>query len=347
VPYVRATAWKRWRTLNPPWKAFDQERAVHYDDFVEAGLVGLWRAINTWMPGHRLNTFARHHIAAAMSDTAQGWRNKSGISGLASKLQRIMRSHPDWSADQIAQVYATTYRVTRIPGQPRHLTAAEYVAQEQDIAFAAAWRPTSYTEGAVVDDTIKDDEHKTTAAATKLPADIEGPTSDGTRRAAAGYWGPEKRSRNLRSWQRRGNRIVAPVWDDHVWHHHEHHTQALLKWMGSRQRFADTLVAQNQDTYYEVRDGRLVEPSTKPVPFESQVTTYYRGTSLAAAKLIPVVQAESVRHVVPMVDVTISRSSGLPLRMPEGQAGASYWNSGGWNGSSLSRSLRRARTLNL
>jgi hypothetical protein len=355
---------KRWRTLNPPRKRLDQERAVQFDDLVAAGLDGLRKAIAAWTPGFRLNTFARHHIAGAISDAAQDWRNRSGLGGLKSDLHRIIRSHSKWSADRIAQLFATKYKVTRIPGQPRHQTAVEYVAEEQDLAFAAAWKPVSYSEGAVADDKwfVEAGEYVTVvpAAETPAPADIGGPTSGFTKRAAAGYrWGPEKRARNLRSWQRRGKRIVAPAWNDRVWRHQECHTWALLEWM-RRQRYADTLIAKSKDTYYEVRDGQFVEPSTKPVPFESKVTAYYRATPFAAAKLIPVVQAESVRHVAPLVDVMIPRSSGLPLRMPNGQnvAGSTFWNgdpvsSVGLPQSAvplplnLSGTLRRIGTLNI
>lgn len=51
VPSVRAEARKRWRSLNPPRKNPDQERAIQFDDFVSAGVDGLRRAIKDWTPG--------------------------------------------------------------------------------------------------------------------------------------------------------------------------------------------------------------------------------------------------------------------------------------------------------
>jgi hypothetical protein len=351
-------AWKRWLTLNPPRKKPDQERAAQFDDFVAAGLEDLWEAITAWTPGFRLNTFARVGIAGALSDIAQDWRNRSGLGGLKSDLHREIRSHPKSSADWIAALFATKYRVTRIPGQPSHQTAVEYVAEEQDLALAATWKPTSYTEGAVSDNTwfVEACEYVTTAAATEIPSpeDIEGPTSEDTKRAALGHrWPKEHGHRNLSvyescgarggiahgkelPWSYRRVRIYGSPWNDRLWHHYERYTLALLKWWG-RQRYAETLIAKRENTYYEVRDGQLVEPNSTPAPFESNVPTHYRGTHLAAAKLIAVVQVGSVSHSVPWVgDVMVPRNPARgekrpPVRMPDGQESASwsYWNNCG------------------
>jgi hypothetical protein len=379
VPYIRAEAFKRWRRLNR--KTFDQERTVQFKDFVAACLEDLSKAIKEWTPGNGLNAFARHHISGALSDIARDWRNKNGFTGLDSDLQREIRSHPSWPTEWIARLFATKFKVKRFEEQLSQQTFVEYVDEERGRAFAAMWKPTSYSEGAVADDEwfVEAGEYVTVVAATEIPAPegIEGPTSDYTKRAAAGYrWGLEKqtrrrkrvvdkRGRNLRSWQHRHKRVAAPAWNDRLWHHYERHTRAFLKWMG-RQRYIEWLIVKRKDAYCEVRNGQLVEPSNTPAPFESKVTIYYRGTPLAAAKLITVVQAKGVRHSAPWVgDVMIPRSTlshgleGPPVGMPIGQASEpaasrnlqhlphSYWNSGGWNGRSLSRSLRSERTLNL
>jgi hypothetical protein len=120
APYIRAEAFKRWRRLNR--KKSDQERTVQFKDFVAACLGDLWEAITNWTPGFRLNTFARPAIAGAISDTARDWRNKSGLGGLDSDLQREIRPHPNWSTVQIAKLFATKYTV-RLEGRPAEIDA--------------------------------------------------------------------------------------------------------------------------------------------------------------------------------------------------------------------------------
>jgi hypothetical protein len=251
-------------------------------------------------------------VAGALSDTAQDWRNKCGLTGLDSDLQREIRSHPRWPTEWIARLFASKYKVTRFEEQLSEQTVVEFVAEERGRAFAAMWQPRSYSEEAVSDEKWESDEYVLLAAATEIPApdDIEGPTSDYTKYGGLNYIEGEGQppayyvtELRRRGWKRfigykpadKPSFITGSIWNDRVWHQYERRTRAFLKWMG-RQRYVDWLIARSKDTYYEVRDGQLIEPNTIPAPFESKVTIYYRGTPLAAVKLIAVVQAESVRH---------------------------------------------------
>lgn len=145
-------------------------------------------------------------------------------------------------------------RVERFEGQLSQQTFVEFVAEERDLAFAAMWQPTSYTEGAVADDKWfmgsgewgESNEYVTTVAPTEIPSpeDIEGPTSDYTKRAASGYrWPKEHGHRNLsvyesngarggiahgkeQRWSYRRVRIYGSPWNDRLWHHYERYTLA-------------------------------------------------------------------------------------------------------------------------
>jgi hypothetical protein len=282
VVYVRAAAYKHWRKLH---RKVRSERAVQYCDFVAAGLEAIAKAIDAWKPGLRLNTYIRTALKGTLSDVTHSWANKCGVGGLDSNLHREIRAHPKSSSDQIAELFATKYKVTRIPGQPNNQTAAEYVTDERKRASAAAW--------------------------------CSGPR-------------PDK---------------VIGFWDDRLATFAERQSAAFLKWKG-RQRYIAERIAERKPTIDASNEEvvHTVDPSEPPAPFESKVTTYYRGTHLAAAKLIPVVDAERVRHAAPMVDVTIPRATlshglkGRSLQMPGSQepaTDASYLNNCG-----LSRHFR-------
>jgi DNA-directed RNA polymerase sigma subunit (sigma70/sigma32) len=103
LPWVRTVAYERWLALNPP-EQLNPERAVALDDFVAAGVLALWRQIDRWKPGFRLNTYARSAIKGAMAETSRDWRIATGFK-MESDIQRFIRAHPDWSAERIAEKF--------------------------------------------------------------------------------------------------------------------------------------------------------------------------------------------------------------------------------------------------
>src|SRR5262249_31825330 len=103
--FIRGKAGKKWSKLNrttgqaPPRR----DRAVEHDDLVASGLLALAQAIGNYEPSkkNKLNAFARKGINGAIADTVRDWGNAPGLSGMDSRIQRFIRSHPYWPADWI------------------------------------------------------------------------------------------------------------------------------------------------------------------------------------------------------------------------------------------------------
>jgi len=139
IPWIRAQALKRWDTLNPRRNmgtssaiascgAIDllppkQERAIQFNDFVDACVEALWEAITRWRPSNnKLNAFARKFILGALSDIAADWRNKPGLQ-MDSRIQRFRRSHPYWAPKWIQERFPH-YSIQRIEDEQQPRMAA-------------------------------------------------------------------------------------------------------------------------------------------------------------------------------------------------------------------------------
>jgi hypothetical protein len=68
-----------------------------------------------------------------------------------------------------------------------------------------------------------------------------------------------------------------------------------------RRRYANWLVecSRRKDTYYEVRDGQLVGPSSTPAMFKSDVGERYRDTPWNVDSLLRVIEAEKLAKRTP------------------------------------------------
>jgi hypothetical protein len=199
ILYVRWKATEKWRELNRKTGLASPlpDRAIEYADFVTAGLVALSKAIRNWRPGNKLNAFARRGIAGAMADTVRDWRNKPALAGMDARIQRFIRSHPYWSREWLANLFAQKYNV--------HVSL-KHVAEEQH-ANHAAWTTETYSEGAdwvgddyerPVDlDAIRGD--KPLMAATQFDDGEANPMSEWSRWHARNWWRSDRGADGLRT----------------------------------------------------------------------------------------------------------------------------------------------------
>ena len=65
--------------------------------------------------------------------------------------------------------------------------------------------------------------------------------------------------------------------------------------------YANWLVERSNrtDTYYEVRDGQLVEPNSTPGMFKSEAAEHYRDTPRTVNSLLRVIEAEKLAKRIP------------------------------------------------
>jgi hypothetical protein len=105
LPWLRAETFRRWRSLNRPRpkgsRHPDIERGMAFEDFFGYVRLAFWRAIVNYAPANNgLNAYLRPWIAGALSDAAHEWRNYAGLQ-IDSRIQRVIRAHPNASAEAI------------------------------------------------------------------------------------------------------------------------------------------------------------------------------------------------------------------------------------------------------
>jgi hypothetical protein len=143
LPWVQAAARRRWATLNPPQNSYD-ENALTLDDFVAAGLAALMRAIKAWTPGanNGFNAQYRLWVRGAIADAARDWRTAG--TKCETRIQRLIRSHPDCHPAWIQELYKSAYPESKLP-------SVEKIEAEQGLAYAM-FQPDRYDESSTFTD---------------------------------------------------------------------------------------------------------------------------------------------------------------------------------------------------
>jgi hypothetical protein len=157
---------------------------------------------------------------------------------------------------------------------------------------------------------------------------MDGPTSDWTKKSAAGYkWPVERRLRNGRSYltgftpRGKPRRVTGCVWNDLVYENQEWRAEYRLKRMG-RQGYAHRLVSGgNKCRPYQVRDGVLVNLPEKeePAPFVSEIAARYRDTPWSVANLLRLIASEKKAARSSTVDLRamLEKLRGNPRRLSD------------------------------
>jgi DNA-directed RNA polymerase specialized sigma subunit len=141
LPWVQTKALEKWARLHPPGNSND-DRGVTLEDFVAAGLKALSQSIPGWRPGRTFNTYYRKAVLGAIAEVAVDWRHR-GVKA-ETRIQRLIRAHPDWRAEWFREEFLRRYPDASIP-------SVEEIEQEQAIAYAV-WEPVKYDEASSFDD---------------------------------------------------------------------------------------------------------------------------------------------------------------------------------------------------
>jgi hypothetical protein len=228
------------------------------------------------------------------------WQNKEGFSGRDTRLRRFLlnEEHRRWPLEMIQRKF------------PKY--GLEEIALELEISVTE-----SYTESSIIDENGDEQSLDDPIAAARSTSSLW------SRQNALGYRWPEKHAernvfgyetvvsargglahgefgRRVQPWSSRRERYYGSPWCDQVSEQARRAELALLARMG-RRGYANWLVERSNrtDTYYEVRNGQLVEPNSTPATFNSEVAGRYRETPRNVNSLLRVIEAEKLAKRIP------------------------------------------------
>jgi hypothetical protein len=275
--WVQSEAKMRWAALNPPKNSYD-ENALTLDDFVAAGLAALVRSIKAWTPGanNGFNAFYRKRVRGAISDAARDWRT-AGIK-CETRLQRLIRSHPDWRPDWIQQLYKDAY-----PGS--NLPSLEKIAAEQDVTYAL-FQPERYDEASAFTDAgdhDKDGEYL--GGENVFNGSVRGyqggAVSEWSRSQATSSLHPARKLEHPSLWVRTKKKSGS-TWADHTISGRDSRVVAEIGKIGRRayaQRLVDAQGIDPKTRYYPTSEYR---PVPRPSPFDVAVSNAIGATDIPA-----------------------------------------------------------------
>jgi hypothetical protein len=277
LPWVQAEAKRKWARLNPRGNSNDI-RGVTIEDFVAAGLFALHRAIKSWCPGanNGFNAYYRKAVVGAIAEAAVDWRHR-GVKA-ESRIQRLIRAHPDWRADWLLEEFKKRYPEANAP-------SPDEIGAEQAVAYAL-WEPAKYDEASTFDDAGDHDKDGVYKGGdeTQFNGPVRGyeggAVGEWSRSQAANGLHPARKMEHPSLWVKT-KKGSGSVWADQMLAGRDHRVAAEIDRIGCR-AYAQHLVDQQpidpKAKYYVTSE---YSPAPKPSPFDAAISASIGSADIA------------------------------------------------------------------